>query len=96
MNVTTSSKRFTLNGNDFVKGLIMAVGGAAVTLLLDSLNAGSFDFDWKKILAGALTAGLTYLAKNFFDKPKVVVTDVSDATIDKVKDGTANVGITHQ
>ena len=96
MNVTTSSKRFTLNGNDFIKGLIMAVGGAAVTLALDSLNAGSFDFDWKKIVAGALTAGLTYLAKNFFDKPKVVITDVKDTTIDKVKDGTANVDITHQ
>ena len=96
MNVTTSSKRFTLNGNDFIKGLIMAVGGAAVTLLLDSLNAGSFDFDWKKIVAGALTAGLTYLAKNFFDKPKVVMTGVTDKTIDAVKDGTADVAITHQ
>ena len=96
MNVTTSSKRFTLNGNDFIKGLIMAVGGAAVTLLLDSLNAGSFDFDWKKIVAGALTAGLTYLAKNFFDKPKVVLTDVTDKTIDAVKDGTAEVEIQHQ
>ena len=96
MNVTTSSKRFTLNSNDFIKGLIMAVGGAAVTLALDSLNAGSFDFDWKKIVAGALTAGLTYLAKNFFDKPKVVVTDVTDKTIDAVKAGTANVEIQHQ
>ncbi len=96
MATITTSKRFSLDGNDFIKGLIMAVGGAAVTLALDSLNAGSFDFDWKKIVAGALTAGLTYLAKNFFDKPKVVMTGVTDKTIDAVKDGTANVEIQHQ
>ena len=96
MNVTTSSKRFTLNLNDFWKGLIITIGGSVITIALDSLNAGSLEFDWKKIAIGGLTAGLSYLAKNFFDKPKVVVTDVSDATIDKVKDGTANVDITHQ
>ena len=93
MNVTTSSKRFTLNGNDLIKGLIMTVGGAIVTAAIDSLNAGNLDFDWKKIIVGGLTAGLTYLAKNFFDKPKVVITDVTDKTIDAVKDGTSEVSV---
>lgn len=71
----------------------MTIGGAIVTIALDSLNAGSLEFDWKKMLAGGLTAGLTYLAKNFFDKPKVVVTDVHPDTIDAIKDGAANVEI---
>ena len=95
MNVTTSSKRFTLNLNDFWKGLLVAVGGAIVSAALTSLEQGSLTFDWKKIAVGALTAGLAYLGKNLFDKPKIVITGVKDETIDAIKDGTAKMEVQH-
>lgn len=96
MNVTTSSKRFTLNLNDFWKGLLVAIGGAVFQVVWTTINDGSLTFDWAAIGRTALLAGLSYLGKNFLDKPKVVITDVKDSTIDAVKDGTANVDITHQ
>jgi hypothetical protein len=96
MNVTTSSKRFSLNLNDFWKGLIVAIGGAVVQTAMSSLEAGSLTFDWNKIAITGLSAGLAYLAKNFFDKPKIVVTDVHNDTIDAVKDGVAKVEVKQQ
>lgn len=92
-NVTTSSKRFTLNLNDFWKGLLVAVGGAVFQVILDVINSGSLTFDWAAIGRTALLAGLGYLGKNFFDKPKIVVTDVKNDTIEAVKDGTAEVKV---
>lgn len=92
-NVTTSSKRFSLNLNDFWKGLLVAVGGAVFQLIWDVINSGSLDFDWAAIGRTALLAALAYLGKNFFDKPKVVITGVSNETIDKVNDGAATAKI---
>lgn len=94
-NVTTSSKRFSLNINDFWKGLIMAVLGAIVGFVQGVIESGELVFDWKAIWRLALGAAIAYLAKNFFDKPKIVVTDVSDKTIDAVKDGSADVKVTN-
>ena len=96
MNVTTSSKRFSLNGNDFIKGLIVAALSPIVPIIMDSLNSGSLTFDWKHIATAALGGLVAYITKNFFDKPKIVVTDVKDSTIDAVKDGTAQVEVQHQ
>jgi len=92
-NVTTSSKRFTLNLNDFWKGLIVAALSPIFPIILDSLNAGNLTFDWKHIYTAAIGGLVAYLTKNFFDKPKIVVTDVKNDTIDAVKDGTAEVKI---
>ena len=93
-NITTSSKRFTLNLNDFWKGLLVAVGGAIFQVVWDTVNSGSLEFDWIAIGRTALLAGLSYLGKNFFDKPKIVVTDVKPDTIEGVKDGTIDVKLT--
>lgn len=93
-NITTSSKRFTLNLNDFWKGLVVAVGGAVFQVILDLVNSGSLAFDWTAIGRTALLAGLAYLGKNFFDKPKIVMTDVKAETVQGVKDGTIDVKLT--
>jgi len=92
-NVTTSSKQFTLNLNDFWKGLIMAVLTPVVTIVYQSIEAGSLTFNWKAILMAAVAGFMGYLMKNFFDKPKIVMADVHNDTIDAVKDGVAKVEI---
>lgn len=92
-NVTTSSKQFTLNLNDFWKGLIMAVLVPVVTIITQSLEAGTLTFNWKAIGIAAIAGFMGYLTKNFFDKPKIVMTDVKNDTIEAIKDGSADVKV---
>jgi hypothetical protein len=51
---------------DIVHALLMSIGGGALKVILDTVNAGSFDFDLKKVGAAALAAGGLYLSKQFF------------------------------
>ena len=67
-----TSGLFKLDWQDTLKGLLVAVLGAIVTPVTESLQAGIFVFDWKHILAGGITAGLAYIVKNFFTPAKVI------------------------
>lgn len=61
------SELFKLNSKDFLRGLVVAVMTAVVSLLLKILeNKGlSFDIvDLQTIVTTALVAGLSYLLKN--------------------------------
>lgn len=60
------SSIFTLNTSDFLKGLIMAVLSSVITVIYQTIEAGSLVFDWKAIGTMALTAGLAYIMKNLF------------------------------
>lgn len=91
--VTTSSTRYSLSLNDFWKGLLIAVGSPVITILIQSLNEGSLTFNWKAIATTGLSAGLMYLAKNFFDSGKIVITNAPESTIQAVKDGDATAEI---
>lgn len=61
-----NSSIFTLNTNDFIKGLIMAVLSSVITVIYQTVEAGSLVFDWKAIGIIALTSGLAYIMKNLF------------------------------
>ncbi len=56
----------SLNWLDLGKGLILAAITSVLTIVTQTLQAGSLTFDWKAIGITALTAGLAYLTKNFF------------------------------
>lgn len=58
------SKFLTLNQKDFIKGLLLSVLTAVVTIVYNSVQAGSLTFDWKSIGVTALTTALSYLLKN--------------------------------
>lgn len=58
------SKFLTLNQKDFIKGLLLSVLTAVVTIVYNSVQAGSLTFDWKAIGVTALTTALSYLLKN--------------------------------
>ena len=68
----TTSKRFTIDWRDAGKGLVMAVIGAGLTALQNSIETGHIN--WKAVGTVSLTAGVGYLLKNFFEPPKTVVT----------------------
>jgi len=60
------STLFTLNTADFVKGLLMAVLSTVITIVYQTIEAGSLVFDWNAIGTMALTSALAYIMKNLF------------------------------
>jgi len=94
---TTTSKQFSLNLNDWWKGLIMAVGGAVFQYFYDAIiNNSDWHFDWKAMGQTAIAAFVVYLGKNFFTKSAIVVKDVPKETIEDVKSGDATVKVIPQ
>jgi hypothetical protein len=61
-----NSTLFNLNSTDFLKGLIMAVLTTVITVVYQTVEAGSLVFDWKAIGTMALTSALAYIMKNLF------------------------------
>jgi len=61
-----NSTFLTLNSSDFLKGLIMAVLSTVITVVYQTVEAGSLIFDWKSIGTMALTTALAYIMKNLF------------------------------
>jgi hypothetical protein len=59
-----------LNSSDFIKGLIMAVLTSVITVVYQTVEAGSLVFDWKAIGTMALTSALAYIMKNLFTNSK--------------------------
>jgi hypothetical protein len=60
------SKFLNLNSTDFIKGLIMAVLSSVITVVYQTVEAGSLTFDWKAIGTMAITSALAYIMKNLF------------------------------
>ncbi len=67
-----TSQLFSLDLRDLAKGLLVAIGGAVLAAIENSVQSGSLTFDWKTIGSVALAAGLSYLGKNFFTPAKTV------------------------
>lgn len=59
-----SSKFLSLDLNDFLKGLIMAVLAAVLAIVKTTIEAGSLNFDFPTIGKYALLAALAYITKN--------------------------------
>jgi len=59
-----NSPIFTLNKADFLKGLIIAVLTAVITVAYNTVQTGTLSFDWKAISTAAASAALAYIMKN--------------------------------
>jgi hypothetical protein len=59
-----------LNIEDLAKGLILTVLTSVVTIVYNTVSAGSLTFDWQAIGLSALTSGLAYLMKNLLTNSK--------------------------
>jgi len=72
-NVT--SAQFSLNLQDFAKGLLVAVFTTPITIIgqtiQHSIELGqyTFVFDWKTILGAAFSGFCAYIYKNFVSSP---------------------------
>ena len=65
------SKKFRLGAKDIVQGLILAIAAPCVTVIQTSLDAGSLEINWQLVGITAISAGVAYLAKKFFQNDKV-------------------------
>lgn len=68
----------SLNTSDFVKGLLLTVITAVISIIYSVVQAGSLTFDWKAIGTAALSAGIGYIIKN-------LLTNSSDTFLSKEK-----------
>jgi hypothetical protein len=64
------SNFLSLNLADIAKGLLMAILTPVMTIIGQSLESGSFTYDWRTIGLSALAGGFAYLVKNFFSTDK--------------------------
>lgn len=72
MNVV-NKKQFSLNSWDWIKAGIIAVLTPVITVIGQTLEAGSLTFDWNVIGTVALSAFIAYLFKQFVEPDKVVI-----------------------
>jgi membrane protein implicated in regulation of membrane protease activity len=61
-----SSKLFSLNIYDFLKGLIVAVLTPIIVFAQGYFANGTLDIEWQALMAVGLSGLLAYLIKNFF------------------------------
>jgi hypothetical protein len=55
---------WTVHMGDWGRGLVVAIMTAPLTIIYQSVSAGSLTFDWKAIITTAITGGLAYIMKN--------------------------------
>lgn len=69
---TILSKQWTLQWRDGLRGLIMAVIGAVLTPVLQSLQAGDLTINWQSMLNVAIITGSGYILKNWIEPTKEI------------------------
>jgi len=76
---------YSLNWNDALKGLLMAVGTPAILIIQQTIANGALTFNWKQVGMAAIAGGVAYLIKNFFtnSEPIKEVTKTEDGTVTK-------------
>ena len=79
-----TNKKFSLTLNDFWKGLIVATLTAPLTTIYTTIDAGSFNINWKAIGLVALSGFLSYIIKNFFTPTQTVVTNPTPAETSQI------------
>jgi len=57
------SQLWKLTKNDYLKGLVVAIIAAVLTVILQTLQ-NSQQIDWNQVLTTGLIAGLGYILKN--------------------------------
>ncbi len=72
MNKKVISKQYSLKKRDIIRGLIMAILTPALLIIQQSVEAGSFTFDWHQVAMASVAGGLAYLLKNFLEPSKTI------------------------
>ena len=79
--VQVTSKQYSVNWKDILKGALVAVGMVILTPVEEALRTGG-KIDWTIVGGAAVTAFVTYLVKNFFTPAAVQKTIPNDQVAD--------------
>jgi hypothetical protein len=82
-----NSKPWSLNGNDFLKGLVVTVLTAIITGVYQLIQNNQNFMTWisfKPILIASLGAGLAYMLKNFSQNSQGEMFKKDSSTIDSL------------
>ena len=71
------SERFGLKWRDAFRALLLAVLSSVFPIIIESLNAGTFDFPWRSIAVTASSTAAAYILKNWIIEPPKVTTTYS-------------------
>jgi len=85
MEKVITSKQFSLKFRDFLKGAFLAILTSVSIAVQQSLDKGELSFNWKYIGMTAVGTFISYLLKNYLDKPKVVVTTQTNDDAEALK-----------
>ena len=80
------SNFLSLNGNDFLKGLLMAVLVPIFTIVQQSLEAGVLTLNFKAICIAAVAGAVGYLTKNLFTASENKVNLIGGSSVPPSKD----------
>ncbi len=68
------SKQFGIKRRDVAKGIFLSVIVPVLVAAQGMLENSEVDFNWSFLAKVAVGAFIGYILKNFFDKPKVIIT----------------------
>jgi len=75
--VKASSSQYSWSNRDLLLGLLMAALAPVAVQLYETLMAfldyKPVTLDWRQLLKTGIGSGVAYLAKNYFDKGKIVI-----------------------
>ena len=91
MNTASTSNQFSVTSRDLLRGFLIAIITPVFSIVISSLDAGSWVFNWRFIAAVALSSAMSYLLKNFLTPARIVITDPE--TVVAVKQGEATVKV---
>lgn len=66
-------KQFTLAKRDWLRAALMSALVPVLILIQQSVDAGEFHFEWKKLAMSAIGGFVAYLLKSFLEPTKTVV-----------------------
>jgi hypothetical protein len=55
---------WTVKLSDWQRALILAIISTPLSIIYDTIMAGSFTFDWRAILRAAIIGAISYIGKN--------------------------------
>ena len=68
------SKQFSIKWRDVVKGILLSVIVPVLVAAQGMLENPETDFDWSFLAKVAVAAFIGYILKNFFGRPKIIIT----------------------
>ena len=87
MATVITSKKFTLQWRDVIRGVLMAAMTSALVIVQQSVESGNLNFNWQSIAMAAIGGGVAYILKNWLIEPaKTIVTSDTNLKADNVSE----------